>query len=110
MIVLRRPSGNRREAKVCGVMPSRVHAQMLVAQLERAESVVRDLFLEATDDGIEALEAVLTACCTEVLEKGPAVPPPEREQAAREAAADVLDEPLDLPPDEDDDVDPYADA
>ena len=40
-------------------MPSRVHAKMLMSQLERAESVVKDLFLEATDDGIEALEAVL---------------------------------------------------
>ena len=52
-------------------MPSRVHAKMLVSQLERAESVVKDLFLEATDDGIEALEAVLAACCKEVLETGP---------------------------------------
>ena len=54
-------------------MPSRVHAKMLVSQLERAESVVKDLFLEATDDGIEALEAVLAACRKEVLEKGPKV-------------------------------------
>jgi hypothetical protein len=46
---------------------------MLVTQLEKAESVVKDLFLEATDDGIEALEAVLAACCKEVLEKGPKV-------------------------------------
>jgi hypothetical protein len=35
--------------------------------------VVKDLFLEATDDGIEALEAVLAACCREVLEKGPKI-------------------------------------
>jgi hypothetical protein len=74
VIVLRKPIGNRATAKVCGVMPSRVHAKMLVNQLERAESVVKDLFLEATDDGIEALEAVLLACCKEVLEKGPRVP------------------------------------
>ena len=40
----------------------------LVARLQRAESVVHDLFLEATDDGIEALEAVLEACRTAVLE------------------------------------------
>ena len=39
-------------------MPSRIHAKMLINQLERAESVVKDLFMEATDDGIEALEAV----------------------------------------------------
>jgi hypothetical protein len=75
VIVLRKPIGNRATAKVCGVMPSRVHAKMLMTQLERAESVVKDLFLEATDDGIEALEAVLAACCKEVLEKGPKVKP-----------------------------------
>lgn len=74
VVVLRKPIGNRATAKVCGVMPSRVHAKMLINQLERAESVVKDLFMEATDDGIEALEAVLTACCREVLEKGPKVP------------------------------------
>lgn len=73
VVVLRKPIGNRATAKVCGVMPSAVHAKMLIAQLERAESVVKDLFLEATDDGIEALEAVLLACRTEVLEKGPKV-------------------------------------
>ncbi|HEY5062637.1 MAG TPA: hypothetical protein VII52_13945 [Gemmatimonadaceae bacterium] len=75
VVVLRKPIGNRATAKVCGVMPSRVHAKMLMNQLERAESVVKDLFLEATDDGIEALEAVLAACCSEVLEKGPRVRP-----------------------------------
>jgi hypothetical protein len=75
VVVLRKPIGNRATAKVCGVMPSRVHAKMLMSQLERAESVVKDLFLEATDDGIEALEAVLAACCKEVLEKGPKVRP-----------------------------------
>src|SRR4029077_210784 len=71
VVVLRKPIGNRDTAKVCGVMPSAVHVKMLMNQLERAESVVKDLFLEATDDGIEALEAVLAACCKEVLEKGP---------------------------------------
>ena len=73
VVVLRKPIGNRATAKICGVMPTRVHAKMLMNQLERAESVVKDLFLEATDDGIEALEAVLAACCKEVLEKGPKV-------------------------------------
>lgn len=73
VVVLRKPIGNRATAKVCGIMPSRAHAKMLVNQLERAESVVKDLFLEATDDGIEALEAVLAACRKEVLEKGPKV-------------------------------------
>src|SRR6266496_1337333 len=73
VVVLRKPIGNRATAKVCGVMPTRVHAKMLVNQLERAESVVKDLFLEATDDGIEALEAVLAACRKEKLEKGPKV-------------------------------------
>lgn len=67
--VLRKPAGNRAEAKVCGVMPSRAQAQALVRQLEQAESVVSDLFLEATDDGIEALEAVLEACRRSVTEK-----------------------------------------
>ena len=73
VIVLRKPLGNRATAKICGTMPSRVHATMLIKQLEKAESVVKDLFLEATDDGIEALEAVLAACCKEVLDKGPKV-------------------------------------
>jgi hypothetical protein len=73
VVVLRKPIGNRATAKVCGVMPSRIHAKMLINQLERAESVVKDLFMEATDDGIEALEAVLAACVREVMEKGPKV-------------------------------------
>src|SRR5689334_23935664 len=73
VIVLRKPIGNRATAKICGVMPTRVHAKMLISQLERAESVVKDLFMEATDDGIEALEAVLAACCKEVMERGPKV-------------------------------------
>jgi hypothetical protein len=52
-------------------MPSRGHAKALVEQLERAESAVNDLFYEATDDGIEALEAVLAACRDAVLKKMP---------------------------------------
>ncbi len=82
MIVLRKPIGNRAEAKVCGVMPTHVHAKMLIKQLEKAESVVKDLFLEATDDGIEALEAVLAACCKEVMAKGPKVRPDPNQRAA----------------------------
>lgn len=82
VIVLRKPIGNRATAKVCGVMPTRVHAKMLVTQLEKAESVVKDLFMEATDDGIEALEAVLAACCKEVLEKGPKVRDPRPDEPA----------------------------
>jgi len=84
-VVLRRPIGNRVHAKVCGTMPSRVHAKMLIDSLERAESVVKDLFMEATDDGIEALEAVLTATCDDVLRRGPKVEP-------RAEAADDSDE------------------
>lgn len=72
-VVLHRACGNRVVPKVCGEMPSRTHAKMLISQLERAESVVKDLFLEATDDGIEALEAVLAACREEVLRRGPRV-------------------------------------
>jgi hypothetical protein len=90
VIVLRKPIGNRATAKVCGVMPTRVHAKMLMQQLERAESVVKDLFMEATDDGIEALEAVLAACCKEVLEKGPKVrePRPDEPASASESTAE----------------------
>ena len=73
VVVLHRACGNRVVPKVCGVMPSRAHAKMLIGQLEKAESAVKDLFLEATDDGIEALEAVLAACCEEVLRRGPKV-------------------------------------
>jgi hypothetical protein len=69
-MVLRRPCGNRVTPKLCGTMPSRAHAQALIRQLEKAESAVDDLFLEATDDGIEALEAVLAACCQSVLQRG----------------------------------------
>jgi len=73
VIVLHRACGNRVVPKVCGTMPSRAHAKMLIAQLEKAESAVKDLFLEATDDGIEALDAVLAACCEEVLRRGPRI-------------------------------------
>jgi hypothetical protein len=62
---------------------------MLITQLERAESVVKDLFMEATDDGIEALEAILAACCKEVLEKGPKV----RASPAEEPASDAPSQP-----------------
>jgi hypothetical protein len=89
VVVLRKPIGNRATAKVCGIMPSRVHAQMLVNQLEKAESVVKDLFMEATDDGIEALEAVLAAGCKEVLARGPKVRP-EISDAGAEPAADSV--------------------
>jgi hypothetical protein len=68
--VLRRPAGNRIDAKLCGTMTSRGMALALVKQLEKAESVVKDLFLEATDDGIEALEAVLEACRQSVIKRG----------------------------------------
>ena len=68
--VLRRPAGNRIDAKLCGTMSSRAAALALVKQLEKAESVVKDLFLEATDDGIEALEAVLEACRQSVIRRG----------------------------------------
>lgn len=68
--VLRRPAGNRIDAKLCGTMSSRSMALALVKQLEKAESVVKDLFLEATDDGIEALEAVLEACRQSVIRRG----------------------------------------
>jgi hypothetical protein len=71
--VLRRPAGNRIDAKLCGTMPSRAMALALVKQLEKAESVVHDLFLEATDDGIEALEAVLEACRQSVARRGPSI-------------------------------------
>jgi hypothetical protein len=73
VIVYRRPAGNRIDAKLCGTMPSRAMALALVKQLERAESVVHDLFLEATDDGIEALEAVLEACRQSVARRAPAI-------------------------------------
>jgi hypothetical protein len=67
--VFRRPAGNRIDPKLCGTMASRAMALALVKQLEKAESVVHDLFLEATDDGIEALEAVLEACRQSVTQR-----------------------------------------
>lgn len=69
VVVLHRAVGNRASPKVCGVMPSRNHAKALVDQLKRAESAVHDLFYEATDDGIEALEAVLSATRNAVLQR-----------------------------------------
>src|SRR3569833_289085 len=87
VIVLRKPLGNRITAKVCGVMPTRVHAKMLIIQLEKAESFLKELFLEATDYGMEALEAVLAACCKEVIEKGPKVREPRGEPAPETADA-----------------------
>jgi hypothetical protein len=71
VVVLHRPVGNRVSPKVCGVMPTRNHAKALVDQLRRAESALHDLFYEATDDGIEALEAVLAACREAVLTRMP---------------------------------------
>jgi hypothetical protein len=69
--VFRRPSGNRATPKDCGTLPNRAMAQALVQQLQRAEGVVSDLFLEATDDGIEALEAILLACREAVINRPP---------------------------------------
>jgi hypothetical protein len=84
--VYRRPAGNRIDPKLCGTMPSRAMAAALVGQLMRAESVVKDLFLEATDDGIEALEAVLLACRTSVMERGAARGGDARSGGARPGA------------------------
>lgn len=74
VVVLHRAVGNRVSPKVCGVMPSRDHAEALIDQLRRAESALHDLFYEATDDGIEALEAVLAACRDAVLTRRPPDP------------------------------------
>jgi len=71
VVVLHRPVGNRVSPKVCGVLPSRAHAKALVDQLKRAESALLDLFYEATDDGIEALEAVLAASREAVFKRMP---------------------------------------
>jgi hypothetical protein len=71
VVILHRAVGNRVSPKVCGVMPSRTHATELVKQLQRAESALHDLFYEATDDGIETLEAVLHACRQAVLTRMP---------------------------------------
>jgi hypothetical protein len=74
--VFRRPAGNRIDPKLCGTMDSRAMALALVKQLEKAESVVHDLFLEATDDGIEALEAVLEACRESVTRRAQQIAAP----------------------------------
>ena len=71
IVVLHRPVGNRASPKVCGVMPGKNHAKALVDHLKRAESALHDLFYEATDDGIEALEAVLAAARDAVLARFP---------------------------------------
>src|SRR4051812_39058176 len=71
VVILHRPVGNRVSPKVCGVMPSRTHAAALTEQLKRAEAALNDLFYEATDDGIEALEAILLACRDAVLSRTP---------------------------------------
>ena len=83
--VFRRPAGNRIDPKLCGTMANRAMALALVKQLEKAESVVRDLFLEATDDGIEALEAVLEACRQSVVRRaeGASAPPSAGGQGGR---------------------------
>ena len=67
--VFRRPGGNRAVPKECGTLPSQSLATALMRQLQRAETVLSDLFLEATDDGIEALEAVLAACLSSVQQR-----------------------------------------
>jgi hypothetical protein len=81
--VFRRPAGNRIDPKLCGTMDSRAMALALVKQLEKAESVVHDLFLEATDDGIEALEAVLEACRQSVVRRSEQVAAPGAPPKAR---------------------------
>jgi len=85
IVILHRPVGNRLVPKVCGVMPSRNHAKSLVDQLRRAESALLDLFYEATDDGIEALEAVLAACRDAVLSR---TPPDPNSMSLEEMAAE----------------------
>jgi len=66
-------------------MPGRNHAKALVDQLRRAESALHDLFYEATDDGIEALEAILKACRDAVLTRmPPAADVPTVEEMAAE--------------------------
>lgn len=88
VVVLHRPVGNRVSPKVCGVMPSRNHAKALVDQLKRAESALHDLFYEATDDGIEALEAILAACRDAVLSRMP--PSGESLQTVEEMMAEGM--------------------
>jgi len=95
IVVLHRAVGNRVSPKVCGVMPSRQHAKALVDQLKRAESALHDLFYEATDDGIEALEAVLKASRDAVLNRMPSDnenwPTPEEMAAERDRIQSELD-------------------
>ena len=83
-MILHRPVGNRVSPKVCGVMPTRQHAESLVDQLKRAESALHDLFYEATDDGIEALEAVLAASRDAVMARMPSDSGPSVEDLMRE--------------------------
>lgn len=92
-------------------MPSRVHAKMLIDSLQRAESVVKDLFMEATDDGIEALEAILAATREDVLKRGPKVEARTAAQDAAEDAAELANDTgeSDQAPSPDEDDDPYAD-
>ncbi len=85
VIVLRRPAGNRIDATLCGTMSSRTQALALVKQLEKAESVVKDLFLEATDDGIEALAEVLEACRQSVMQRSDIVEGPGQQAGAASA-------------------------
>lgn len=96
VVVLHQAVGNRVSPKVCGVMPTRNHAKALVEQLRRAESALHDLFYEATDDGIEALEAVLAACREAVLtrmppagENGPSLEEMTQERARIQAELDT---------------------
>src|SRR5689334_21263825 len=70
-VLLHRAVGNRATPKVCGVLPSKAHAETLMKQLLKSEGALMDLFYEATDDGIEALEAVLLATWTSVLDRAP---------------------------------------
>ena len=86
IVILHRAVGNRASPKVCGVMPTRNHANALIDQLKRAESALQDLFYEATDDGIEALEAVLKACREAVLSK---TPPPDDAMTVEETATEI---------------------
>ena len=66
-------------------MPNRSLAKALVDQLQRAESALHDLFYEATDDGIEALEAILAACRDAVLTRTPDTGMTIEEMAAERA-------------------------
>ena len=85
VVVLHRAVGNRATPKVCGVMPSKEHAESLMSSLLKAEGALMDLFYEATDDGIEALEAVLLATWTSVLDRDDA---PEGAPTRDELAAE----------------------